>query len=304
MGASRLNSLQLSGAGWYGPLGQNFSPEEHWTRLNLESYDLAIDYNAGATRQELVVTQGDYPSRGGGFQPIVGERRTLSYLSGDDAWTANADGEARAQPGQAEVRQFLIASSPHGFIKAAQESGNATIVQRYFVGTDRTINVVGFTTMEKYRVTGEFDEENRLERVISWIPDEVMGDMQYEIRYSDYRDIDDGIIFPYRFHAHRGDNFMLPTNSARNWMDYRVSEIQANVDIDIDVPANVSGAEPQPINVVATEVADGVWHMTGSNAHSVAIEFRDFITVVEAPSSDARSTAVIVEIKPAVILVF
>jgi glyoxylase-like metal-dependent hydrolase (beta-lactamase superfamily II) len=297
MGASRLNSLQLSGAGWYGPLGQNFSPEEHWTRLNLESYDLAIDYNAGATRQELVVTQGDYPSRGGGFQPIVGERRTLSYLSGDDAWTANADGEARAQPGQAEVRQFLIASSPHGFIKAAQESGNATIVQRYFVGTDRTINVVGFTTMEKYRVTGEFDEENRLERVITWIPDEVMGDMQYEIRYSDYRDIDDGIIFPYRFHAHRGDNFMLPTNSARNWMDYRLSEIQANVDIDIDVPANVSGAEPQPINVVATEVADGVWHMTGSNAHSVAIEFRDFITVVEAPSSDARSTAVIVEIK-------
>ena len=29
MGASNLNSLHISGAGWYAPLGQNFSPEEH-----------------------------------------------------------------------------------------------------------------------------------------------------------------------------------------------------------------------------------------------------------------------------------
>jgi glyoxylase-like metal-dependent hydrolase (beta-lactamase superfamily II) len=151
--------------------------------------------------------------------------------------------------------------------------------------------------MDKYRVTGEFDEDNRLERVITWIPDPVMGDMQYEIRYSDYRDIGDGIIFPFRFHAHRGDNFLLPTNFARNWMDYTVSEIQANIDVELDVPENVAGAEAQPINVVATEVADGVWHMTGANAHSVAIEFRDFITVVEAPTSDERSYAVIAEIK-------
>jgi glyoxylase-like metal-dependent hydrolase (beta-lactamase superfamily II) len=121
--------------------------------------------------------------------------------------------------------------------------------------------------------------------------------MQYEIRYSDYRDIGDGVTFPFRYHAHQGDQFLLPTNFARNWMDYRVSQAEANVDVDIAVPANVAGAQPQPINVVATEVADGVWHMTGGGAHSVAIEFRDFISVVEAPTSDARSTAVIAEIK-------
>ena len=300
MGASNLNSLHISGAGWYAPLGQNFSPEEHWARLNLQSYDLTIDYDAGATREELVVTQGDYPSRGGGFQPIVGERRTLSFVNGDDAWTVNAQGEAVPQPNQAEVRQFLIATSPHGFIKAALESDDATVVDRYLVLTDRTIKVVGFTTMEKYRVTGEFDEDNMLERVITWIPNSVMGDMQYEIRYSDYRDIGDGVMFPFRYHAHRGDQFLLPTNTARNWMDYTVSEAEANVDVALDVPANVAGAEPQPVNVIATEVADGVWHMTGAGAHSVAIEFRDFITVVEAPTSDARSYAVIAEIKRAI----
>ena len=297
MGASNLNSLHISGAGWYAPLGQNFSPEEHWARLNLQSYDLTIDYNAGATREELVVTQGDYPSRGGGFQPIVGERRTLSFVNGDDAWTLNTNGEAVPQQNQAEVRQFLISTSPHGFIKSAMESDDATVVERYFALTDRTIKVVGFTTMGKYRVTGEFDENNVLERVITWIPNPVMGDMQYEIRYSDYRDIGDGVMFPFRYHAHRGDNFLLPTNSARNWMDYRVSEAEANVDVALEVPENVAGAEPQPVNVIATEVADGVWHMTGAGAHSVAIEFRNFITVVEAPTSDERSYAVIAEIK-------
>lgn len=297
MGASNLNSLHISGAGWYAPLGQNFSPEEHWARLNLESYDLIIDYDAGVTREELVVTQGDYPSRGGGFQPIVGERRTIRFLNGDDAWGINPNGQMSAQPDQAEVRQFLIATSPHGFIKAAMESDDATVVDRYFVDGDRTVKVVGFTTMEKYRVTGEFDENNILERIITWLPDPVMGDMQYEIRYSDYREIGDGIIFPFRYHAHQGDQFLLPTNSARNWMDYRVSEAETNIDVDLPVPDDVAGAEPQPMNVVATEVADGVWHMTGSNAHSVAIEFRDFVTVVEAPTSDERSYAVIAEIK-------
>ena len=127
MGASNLDTLHISGAGWYAPLGQNFSPEEHWARLNLQSYDLTIDYEAGATREELVVTQGDYPSRGGGFQPIVGERRTLSFVNGDDAWTLNGQGEAVPQQNQAEVRQFLIATSPHGFIKAALEQAVGSI---------------------------------------------------------------------------------------------------------------------------------------------------------------------------------
>src|SRR5258708_35395151 len=37
--------------------------------------------------------------------------------------------------------------------------------------------------------------------------------------------------------------------------------------------------------------------MGGSNANSVAVEFKDFIAVGEAPTSEARSSAVIAEIK-------
>jgi len=37
--------------------------------------------------------------------------------------------------------------------------------------------------------------------------------------------------------------------------------------------------------------------MGGSNANSVAVEFKDFIAVVESPTNEARSNAVIAEIK-------
>src|SRR5258705_7962552 len=42
---------------------------------------------------------------------------------------------------------------------------------------------------------------------------------------------------------------------------------------------------------------DGVWLMGGSGANSVAVEFKDFIAVVEAPTNEARSNAVIAEVK-------
>jgi glyoxylase-like metal-dependent hydrolase (beta-lactamase superfamily II) len=297
MGASDLNTLHIAGSGWYGPLGQNFAPDEHWARVSLQNYDLTIDYENSATREEIVLTQGNYPSRGGGFQPIAGERRTLSFVSGDDAWGQNPGGPMTAQPDQAEVRRFLIATSPHGFIRAAMEADDATVTDRYLVGDNRTVKVVGFTTMDKYRVTGEFGEDHLLQRVITWLPNPVMGDMQYEIRYEDYRDIGGGVMFPFHYHAHQGDQFMLPTNFARNWMDYRLTEAEANVDVDIEVPAEFAGAEVPPVNVASTALGDGVWLVGGGSHNSIAIEFNDFITVIEAPLDDARSYAVINETK-------
>ena len=297
IGASALNSIQISGAGWYAPMGQNFAPDEHWPRLALQSYSLTIDYPTKSAREEMVVVQGNNPSRGGGRQPIVGEQRTLGFVSGNSAWTTNAQGQAVPQPDEAEIRQFLIWTSPHGFIKAAMASEDATVVDRYFTATNRTIKVVGFTTMGKYRVTGEFNADNVLERVITWIPDPVMGDMQYEIRYSDYRDIGGGVKFPYRFHAHRGDQFLLPANFARNWMDYTVSEARPNIqNAALTVPANVPGAPRAQVTVTPTQLGNGIWLLGGGTHNSVAIEFRDFVTVVEAPLNDARSYAVIAEV--------
>ncbi len=298
MGASQLNSIQISGSGWNAFVGQSYAADDDWPRAELQSYSLTIDYPSRSAREEVVLVQGDYEPEGGGQQPIVGERRSLNLVSGDHAWTLNAEGEPQAQPQAAEVRQFMIWTSPHGFIKAAQAADDTRVVARHMAAEGRTLNVVGFTTMDKYYVTGEFNDEHVLERIVTAIPNPVMGDMQVEIRYSDYRDLGNGIMFPFRYHAHQGDHPLLPVSTGRNWRDYRVSEAVPNVeDAALSVPDAVEGAEPNPVNVASTEVADGVWRIAGGSHHSIAVEFSDFIAVIEAPQNEARSEAVIAEAK-------
>ena len=49
-----------------------------------------------------------------------------------------------------------------------------------------------------------------LERVITWIPDPVLGDKMVEYRYSDYRDVGGGMKAPFHVHAHMGDHPLIP----------------------------------------------------------------------------------------------
>ena len=53
---------------------------------------------------------------------------------------------------------------------------------------------------------------------------------------------------------------------------------------------------PPTIRVDSRELADGVWYLGGSSHNSVAIEFRDYSVVIEAPSNERRSLAVIEEV--------
>jgi glyoxylase-like metal-dependent hydrolase (beta-lactamase superfamily II) len=52
-----------------------------------------------------------------------------------------------------------------------------------------------------------------------------------------------------------------------------------------------------PVQVESTELADGVWRIAGGSHHSVAVTFRDFVAIVEAPQNEERSLAVIAEVR-------
>jgi glyoxylase-like metal-dependent hydrolase (beta-lactamase superfamily II) len=81
-------------------------------------------------------------------------------------------------------------------------------------------------------------------------------------------------------------------------MELRVTDAKVNApDAAVPVPDNVRTAPPPQQRVVATKLGDGVRLMGGSGANSVAVEFKDFIAVVESPANEARSNAVIAEIK-------
>lgn len=295
VGASAVNSVQFSGTGWISFVGQSFTAEGDWPRVDLKSYTETIDYASRSAKEEYVRVQGNNSRNGGGAGfPILGEPRTTNFVSGNYAWTLNAQGQPAAQPAAAEVRQFMLWVSPHGFIKAALQS-EATVADRHFAVQDRTLKVVGFTTMGKYRATGEFNEQNMLERVVTWIPDAVMGDMQVEIRYSDYRDVGGGVKFPFKIHAHQGDH---PFVGGRNWMDVTITEAKVNVpNAAVAIPDAVRSAPAPRVTVTSQRLGDGVWFLAGGSHNSVAVEFRDFITVVEGPLDDARSNAVIAEVK-------
>src|SRR2546421_11984963 len=107
IGASGVNSVQYSGTGWLGAFGQSYAVDGDWPRFELRSYTITIDYGAKSGREDYVRAQGNYPVRGGGQQPVIGEQRLTNFVNGNYAWMLTPRGEAEPQPGAAEVRQFL-----------------------------------------------------------------------------------------------------------------------------------------------------------------------------------------------------
>jgi glyoxylase-like metal-dependent hydrolase (beta-lactamase superfamily II) len=75
-----------------------------------------------------------------------------------------------------------------------------------------------------------------------------------------------------------------------------VSNVQANVTVPaLAAPDAVRAAMP-PVRVESQKLADGVWFLGGGSHNSMAVEFRDFVAVVEAPLNEERSLAVIGEV--------
>ena len=283
-----LNSIEYSGTGWVAGVGQSYTPADDWPRREVSAYTRVIDYADRSSREEITRRQGEYGIRGGSL-PVVGEEKQVFLTNGHHAWNV-AGANAVPQPALAEIRQLDIWTSPHGFLQAAMEH-DATATPLVLEG--RKVTIVSFQ-IGKYRVNGTINEEDLVERVQTWVPNPVLGDMVYEHRYTDYRDFG-GVKFPTVLHSHQGDPNVSPMH---NWMEIRVTDAHANVDApEFTVPDNVEEATVPPVVVESQELAPGVWWIAGGSHHSVAVEFQDFTAVVEAPQNEARSLAVIAEVQ-------
>jgi glyoxylase-like metal-dependent hydrolase (beta-lactamase superfamily II) len=72
--------------------------------------------------------------------------------------------------------------------------------------------------------------------------------------------------------------------------------VQANPPVpSLAVPEAVRAATAPPVAVETSKLAEGVWRLGGTH-NSIAVEFADFVAVVEAPLNEARSIAVIDEV--------
>jgi glyoxylase-like metal-dependent hydrolase (beta-lactamase superfamily II) len=306
MGTANMRSVQYSGTGWNAPMGQSYMPTEDWPRIELTSYTRVFDYDARYSREDWSRVQGNYAPRGGGGVPVYDWgaavngvwKQTLISL-GDYAW--NVDG-TNITPGprlsssaagmRPDIRQVDVWLSPHGFLKAGMTAKDATAVSLFLEGQQKTI--VSFTVMNKFKLNGTITSDNLVERVQTWVPNPVFGDMVFEGRYTEYKDYN-GVKFPGLIHMHQGDPRIHP---GHNFMEIRVTSVQVNPNIQVPaVPDNVRNAPPPAVRIVSSQISPGVWRIAGEGHNSIAVEFRDFITVVEAPQDEMRSLGVMAEVR-------
>jgi len=304
IGASSVKSFAYAATGWMGYPGQQFAQGD-LPRTDLKSYTLTMDFPSKSAKWDYVRVQGNNIARGGGAGfPVQGEQKFDELVSGNYAWNLNAQGQPVPQPQDVGDRDLRLWITPTGFIQAALAAGNANVTDHYYGRQNRTVKVVSFTTKVcdrpqpqcTRRLDGEFNNDNMLERVLTWFPDPVLGDKLVEFRFSDYRDVGNGVKMPYRVHAHIGDHPLIP--GGHNFLDLRATDVKINVaDAALTVPDSVRNAPAPQQRVVATQLAPGVVLMGGTSHNSVAVEFKDFVTVIEGPLNNGRSNAVIAEVK-------
>jgi glyoxylase-like metal-dependent hydrolase (beta-lactamase superfamily II) len=276
MGATILNSIQYTGSGNVFSFGQAFEPGERWPRFIQRTYSAAINYQTPAMRLIQVRSQGEHPPRGGGAQAVAADQRTVAVVSGKFAWQEGG-AQAAPNPGAVGDRLHQLWATPHGVIKAAM--ANAGRVD----GNTVTVRIDGRD------VKATLNAQNLVEKVSYLSTNEVVGDYPIELAYTDYADFG-GVKFP---------RHIVQTEDGQPTLDITVSEVKPNAAVTVDVPANVQQATAPPATprVTVSKLADGVWNMNAAGAWNWAVEFQDYVVVVEGFGSEARSLAVIDEIK-------
>ena len=77
-------------------------------------------------------------------------------------------------------------------------------------------------------------------------------------------------------------------------MEVQVSAVTANAPVEILPTPDKAKAPPMSQATIESEkIGDGIWYIGGIRHGSVAVEFRDFVAVVEAPLNEKRAIAVI-----------
>jgi glyoxylase-like metal-dependent hydrolase (beta-lactamase superfamily II) len=273
LGVDSLKTVQYSATGLDFALGQAPNPSAPWPKFIDKSYTRAINFETPASKVDRVRVQGENPPHGGGLQPIVGEQPQSQTIivNASTPW----------------VQQLEIWMMPHGFLRAAV-ARSATVETKTTAG--KKYRVVSFTGDNHAKVNGYINDQNLVERVETLIDHPVLGDMPFEAIYSDYKDVG-GAQFPMHIVQRQGGYPIF---------DLTVSDVKANAAVNIQAPQGRGGAGGAAAAAsppaTSEKLGDGVYLITGGYA-VIAVDFKDYITLVECGQSEARALAVIAEAK-------
>ena len=319
IGTPNLRCVTVSGDAYGGMVGQQrlAGYDVDWPRGQpLTGYTRTMDWDRRTMTETFEREPGHNPAgwkyglgwRGG--TPLQRYREQTFVVSGDDAWHVDGSGgvSVAAPSRDAERWQLELWLNPHGFLKAARLPGaNPRAAWRWELGEmgrdgattiPEKVAIVSITVLGKYRVDATVNSANLLQRIHTWVPDPVLGDTNYEHEFTNesYVDVGNGVHFPTRWHHHTGwdDNYQAHNVSAgRNAFGGTLANVRPNDCGDpVSVPDTVRNAV-FPARVETRELADGVWLLGGASHNSVAVEFDDYIAVIEAPLDEAWNLAAI-----------
>lgn len=318
IGEANLRCVTVSGgAGYAGAVGQAVESGVNidWPRSELANYRRTIDYGTRTVIEEFDRKPGLNPASwkyGLGWHDGTPTQKNVHQtfiVSGDHGWHMDGTGATPVpmSPEDVSIGQLEIWMNPHGFLKAARLPGaNPRAVWRWEVGEmgggpttiPEKVNVVSIT-LGKYRLDATLDMKNRFHRIHTMVSEPALGDFNYEHEHGDERTVGN-ITFPALWHSHQGwdDNVNFDGVSAgHSAFGGTFEKIEPNnCGSPVTVPESVRSAQAGLPAVTVDKLANGVYLLGGGPANSVAVEFRNFVAVFEAPTSEARSLAVIEQI--------
>ena len=270
LGGVDVERIELVGSGWDACLGQAWNVNEGWARWELTDYRRVIDYETAASLQTAMRRPDMDPGRVGGCgaQPGGAATRQQTRIDGSSAW---AD-------------QLPIWLTPHGFLRLADL--NEASVEAADRGVKVTVRVPRGDIV--YSVDGYYDESYRLERIETRIDDSVFGDMLVEAEFEGYRRFGD-IVYPESFMYRQGG---WPTFSLT--LEQVVPNTEAPTTVASGPPraGGGGGAPAASSEPPYVELGDGVFVMLGAY-QGVAVEFDDFVVVIDGLQNDDRSRELI-----------
>ena len=276
---SETTGVVLEGSGRTYRLGQNPTPRADLPYYEIENYRLQLDFanQRWQLRQDRTTTflTGN---------PFFGVRQTYG-LDGDVAYDEGGDGMVQASDRVAAERWAELYHNPLGILLLGLDETSTASNLREEDG-DQVVDIVAANgTQLTLYVDGETLHPSR---VVSTRYHPMLGDVAYETIFEDYAEAGGLGGFQARL--------TLPRQYTVNLGEYTMAEYRVTSDTQAPIgDLSASDAAPMSDEVVveSEEVADGVWHLTGGSHHSALIEFDEFLALIEAPQSEARTLAVI-----------
>ena len=242
---------------------------------------------------------------------------TMNFLGGGGGTTPGAGTyfqqvTAEQAKGQNWNQALELYITPWGFLKGAADN-NATAARRKVEGKDYTVltwsPAAKAPSGKAYTVNGYVNGDNLVERVETWVGENIMGDMHVVADYSGYRKFGNTVA-PTRIVQTRG-----------GWPFFAADLNAATAN-----PPNLASLAPQPppppgaggggggggppggqpaaLTVTKEDLGQGAWRYTtgGGSYDSVVVEFNNYVMMLEAGNGppgqpQARTQLYVDEIK-------